>query len=407
MFKGRKLFARIVLVVMILFSASFFTLLNQHPVSAESSSSTFCQCENTYSDGSVVTEQGSDAMIFGDKNGCYCAGPKGVIRIGIGVFTGLLAVAGTLGIIFAGVLYLTARDNEEQVVKAKKRIINVIIGIVSFGLLDVLAYFILPTGLNDDQPYVVSSVSTRIDRPVEKPATPAKKNSYSQMVETPTTKPKTTHTYKKKDDDKKATKNTTCKNGAKPAKAVTYRRQFDNNGLIQWKGGSSKCSTNSKWKYNHNIGCSACPMISALNAISQVTGCAYTQQIFADTMKAYTKNFTSPGSLFGTSQGKWSNTGYPIVEYYARKYGVHYTNFGKGSKAKQKALDALKKGRPVSVSGKGDKIYGYGGHWVLFAEYNESTNKVRIINSAKNGFSKWVDWATATKHAKRYIQIWK
>ena len=276
-------------------------------------------------------------------------------------------------------------------------------------MLDVLAYFILPTGLNDNQPYVVSSVSTRIDRPVETPATPAKKNVYTPIVQTPTTKKKIEHTYNKKDDEKKDTntKNTTCKNGAKPAKNVTYRRQFDNNGLIQWKGGNNACKTNSKWKYNHNIGCSACPMISALNAISQVTGCAYTQQIFANTMKEYTKNFTNPGRLFGTGQGKWSNTGYPIVEYYAQKYGVHYTNFGKGSGAKAKALEALKKGRPVSVSGKGDKIFGNGGHWVLFAEYNASTNKVRIINSAKNGFSKWVDWATATKHSVRYIQIWK
>ena len=160
MLKGRKLVTRIVLIAMVIFCATFITLENQQPASAESSSNSFCQCENTYSDGSVETEQGSDSMLFGDKNGCYCTGPKGIIRLSIGIFTGFLAVAGTLGIVFAGVLYMTARDNEEQLVKAKKRIINVIIGIACLGLLDVLAYFILPTGLNDNQPYVVSSVST-------------------------------------------------------------------------------------------------------------------------------------------------------------------------------------------------------------------------------------------------------
>lgn len=411
MIRGRKLFARVALAAAVIFSATFISSGTQTPVSASDGSpaTTYCQCENTYSDGSVKTEQGSDAMIFGDENSCYCAGPKGVIRIGLDVFTGLIAVAGTIGIVIAGVMYMTSRDNEEQVVKAKKRLVNTIIGIICFCLLDVIANFILPTGLTDNEPTVVSSVSTRVDRPKEKAATPAKKFTPSSLVETPTTKPQTKHTYNKKDDEK--SKNTTCKDGAKVTKSVTYRKQFlDKNGFIQWKGGNNGCASK-RWKKNHNVGCSACPMIAALNAINQLTGCNYTQQNFADHMRNYTNNFTKQRGLF---YGKnWLNRGRALIaSHYIKAYGLHSKLITTNKKSRAK--EALQKGHVVIVSGPksktSDRIYGKNGHYVLFAEYNASKDKVRIINASKSNnstFNSWYDWDFANEHSVRYLEVWK
>ena len=330
MIRGRKLVARVALAAAVVFSAAIISFTNQTPVNASEGTpaTTYCQCENTYSDGSVKTEQGSDAMIFGDSNSCYCGGPKGVIRIGIDIFTGFIAVAGTIGIVIAGVMYMTARDSEEQVVKAKKRLVNVIIGIVCFALLDVVANFILPTGLTDNEPTITSSVSMRIDRPVETAMTPRKKKATPTALVNPNTKEPTKHKYQKHSGAKGTGNNNggsnnsgnkktngTCKDGAKVTKTVTYRKQFlDKNGLIQWKGGNTSCKSK-RWKKNHNIGCSACPMIATLNAVNQVTGCNYTQQNFADKMKSHTKNWTKRKGLF-QNNAAWSNTGYPIVYYY-------------------------------------------------------------------------------------------
>ena len=41
-----------------------------------------------------------------------------------------ITVVGIIGIVICGVTYLTARDNEAQVAKAKKRLMDVIIGLV-------------------------------------------------------------------------------------------------------------------------------------------------------------------------------------------------------------------------------------------------------------------------------------
>ena len=46
----------------------------------------------------------------------------------------LVTFIGIVGIVICGVMYLTARDNEAQVAKAKKRLIDVIIGVVIWVL---------------------------------------------------------------------------------------------------------------------------------------------------------------------------------------------------------------------------------------------------------------------------------
>ena len=58
--------------------------------------------------------------------------------------TGAVVVAGTIGIIICGVLWMTARDNEAQVATAKRRLLEIVIGIVAWGLISVLINFLIP-----------------------------------------------------------------------------------------------------------------------------------------------------------------------------------------------------------------------------------------------------------------------
>ncbi len=84
---------------------------------------------------------------------CNENGITELIKLVIGILTGAIVVAGTIGIIICGVLWMTARDNEAQVVKAKKRILDIVIGIVAWVLLSLLANLFIPkpqTDINKD-----------------------------------------------------------------------------------------------------------------------------------------------------------------------------------------------------------------------------------------------------------------
>lgn len=57
---------------------------------------------------------------------------------------GILAVA---GIVYGSVLYAAAGDNASQVTKAKGIIMNVVLGLVAFGLMYTLLNFLIPGGV--------------------------------------------------------------------------------------------------------------------------------------------------------------------------------------------------------------------------------------------------------------------
>ena len=67
-----------------------------------------------------------------------------IVRFAVRFLTGGVVIVGTIGIIWCGYLILTARDNEEQVAKARGRMIDVIIGIIAFGILGFLVDLFLP-----------------------------------------------------------------------------------------------------------------------------------------------------------------------------------------------------------------------------------------------------------------------
>ena len=71
---------------------------------------------------------------------------KILIIIGNFLLGGIL-VAGTIGIIICGIQIIVARDNASMVVKAKKRLIDVAIGIAAFVFMSTILNFIIPGGI--------------------------------------------------------------------------------------------------------------------------------------------------------------------------------------------------------------------------------------------------------------------
>ena len=77
----------------------------------------------------------------------WCEGDDGIqqiIRLIIAILTGSIVVAGTIGLVICGVLWMTARENEQQVTTAKKRMLDIVIGVVAWVLLALLANLFIP-----------------------------------------------------------------------------------------------------------------------------------------------------------------------------------------------------------------------------------------------------------------------
>ena len=83
-----------------------------------------------------------------DGNGCSV---YTVINSIIDIMSMGIGILGVIGIIVAGIQYLTARGNETQVQKSKRRIGEIVIGLVAFAVLFALTQWLLPGGrLNND-----------------------------------------------------------------------------------------------------------------------------------------------------------------------------------------------------------------------------------------------------------------
>ncbi len=78
----------------------------------------------------------------GDVDGIFC-----ILNIALQILTYGVGIVGTLGIVISGIMYLTARDNEQQMTKAKSRIINIIIGLVIYAMMWGLLQWLLPGGI--------------------------------------------------------------------------------------------------------------------------------------------------------------------------------------------------------------------------------------------------------------------
>ena len=93
-----------------------------------------------------------ETSILGGSTGCVDVGTRGegiygILATVIKVLTYLIGVLGTVGLVISGIQYMTAGGSESQVAKAKNRIINIVIGLVAYGLMATFLNFIIPGGV--------------------------------------------------------------------------------------------------------------------------------------------------------------------------------------------------------------------------------------------------------------------
>lgn len=86
------------------------------------------------------------------------SGIKRLLSLVVTVLLYGIGAAAVVGVVWAGILYLTARDNEAQVAKAKTRLIEVAIGLLVWAMLFTVLQWLIPNFTDDtlDSSYLVT-----------------------------------------------------------------------------------------------------------------------------------------------------------------------------------------------------------------------------------------------------------
>lgn len=71
-------------------------------------------------------------------------GIEGLLLLIVKILLYGLGAAAVVGVVVAGIMYLTARDNEAQVAKAKTRLVEVVIGLVAWAMLWTVLNWLIP-----------------------------------------------------------------------------------------------------------------------------------------------------------------------------------------------------------------------------------------------------------------------
>lgn len=83
----------------------------------------------------------------GTRTGCECGNGEGVrsiLSFIVNMMTMGIGILGVLGITIVGIQYLTAGGNEEKTRKAKRRMFEIVIGLVTYVLIYALLNFLVP-----------------------------------------------------------------------------------------------------------------------------------------------------------------------------------------------------------------------------------------------------------------------
>ncbi len=127
--------------IFVILAASLALVLNVGfaPISYASSSATTQLAE---------AEEGECTSLLPNS---WCSKDNGdgifeIIHMVVRILVAGVGVVGTIGIIWCGFIILSARDNEAQVAQAKRRLIDIVIGIAIFGLAGLLVELFLPGG---------------------------------------------------------------------------------------------------------------------------------------------------------------------------------------------------------------------------------------------------------------------
>lgn len=78
------------------------------------------------------------------SGGCYSGGIWGILGIAIDVLTIGIGAAAVIGIIISGIQYATASGDPAAITKAKKRLIEILLGLIVYGLFYGLMRWLVP-----------------------------------------------------------------------------------------------------------------------------------------------------------------------------------------------------------------------------------------------------------------------
>jgi amino acid transporter len=114
------------------------------PAPAMASNGPSQHSETTHTDGTAKTAiLKSCATDDGKGGGILC-----LLREGLDILSWIVGALGFAALVFVGFQYLTAGDNEEQVKKAKRRIVEIVIGVALFLLANVIVQWLTGTDPN-------------------------------------------------------------------------------------------------------------------------------------------------------------------------------------------------------------------------------------------------------------------
>ena len=86
---------------------------------------------------------GGGEVEVSDGQGIYA-----ILRLIVTILTYGLGVAATIGVVISGVMYLTAKDSPDKVAAAKKRLIEVVLGLVAWAMMAAVLNWLIPGGVN-------------------------------------------------------------------------------------------------------------------------------------------------------------------------------------------------------------------------------------------------------------------
>ena len=102
---------------------------------------------NNHVDYTVVYDDDVDMIFFGTVNGKSACGTFEVANLIIEIMTYGIGVLGAIGITVVGIMYLTAKGNEAQTAKAKKRMREIVIGLVAYAMIWAVMNWLMPGGV--------------------------------------------------------------------------------------------------------------------------------------------------------------------------------------------------------------------------------------------------------------------
>ena len=114
------------------------------PAPAMASNGPSQHSETTHTDGTAKTAiLKSCAKDDGKGGGILC-----LLGQGLDILSWIVGALGFAALVFVGFQYLTAGDNEEQIKKAKRRIVEIVIGVALFLLANVIVQWLTGTDPN-------------------------------------------------------------------------------------------------------------------------------------------------------------------------------------------------------------------------------------------------------------------